>query len=146
MGRSIAALSDDLSFPANGEAGLHDQLLTQLQAEILSPCNDPDYIGKLDHYLVKRVVGSGGMGIVVEAFDPTLHRTVAIKLLHPHLSAMGVARQRFAREARAAAAVVHPNVVSIHAVVADAKIPYLVMAFVPGESLKIGLINRGACP
>ncbi len=86
------------------------------------------------------------MGIVVQAFDPSLHRTVAIKLLHPHLAVVGAARQRFAREARASAAVVHPNVVPIHAVIADDELPYLVMSYVPGETLQDRIDREGQLP
>ena len=62
--------------------------------------------------------------------------TVAIKVLAPHLAVSGVARSRFAREARAAAAVVHDNVVAIHAVDAVNGLPYLVMPFITGLSLQ----------
>lgn len=56
------------------------------------------------------------MGVVYKGFDSELNRPVAIKFLAPHLATNGTARQRFSREAQAAAAVVHPNVVSIHSV------------------------------
>ena len=119
---------------------------TGFLAKVLKPCSLPDTLGLLDQYQVRRMLGCGGMGVVVEAFDPSLHRTVAIKLLHPHLAAMGVARQRFAREARAAAAVMHPNVVAIHAVLADAEHPYLVMTYIPGESLQQRIDRQGPLP
>ena len=56
------------------------------------------------------------MGIVLKALDPALDRRVAIKVLAPHLAASAAARKRFAREAKAAAAVVHDHVIPIHAV------------------------------
>ena len=62
------------------------------------------------------MIGRGGMGVVLKAFDPALNRVVAIKVLAPQLAASGAARRRFAREAKAAAAVVHDHVVAIHAV------------------------------
>ncbi|MEM6366648.1 MAG: serine/threonine-protein kinase, partial [Planctomycetota bacterium] len=64
------------------------------------------------------------------------NRPVAVKMLAQHLSGVGAARERFARESRAAAAVIHENVVSIHNVEADRETPYLVMQFVAGESLQ----------
>jgi serine/threonine-protein kinase len=74
--------------------------------------------------------------VVFKAYDSELNRAVAIKVLSPHLANSGVARKRFAREAQAAAAVNHPNVVPIHAVDASAELPYLVMTYVPGHSLQ----------
>ena len=62
----------------------------------------PDLLGRLGRYDIECVIGTGGMGIVLKAFDSELHRYVAIKVLSPHLAGVGAARQRFAREARAA--------------------------------------------
>jgi serine/threonine protein kinase len=69
-------------------------------------------LGRLAHYEVQEVVGKGGMGVVVKAFDDKLHRVVAIKALAPALASSGTARQRFVREAQAAAAVSHDHVVA----------------------------------
>jgi serine/threonine-protein kinase len=76
------------------------------------------------------------MGIVLKAFDPALHRPVAIKVLAAEYAINGAARKRFAREAKAAAAVVHDHVVPIHAVDPDVSPPYFVMALIPGRSLQ----------
>ena len=73
---------------------------------------------------------------MLKAFDPTLGRAVAIKVLAPQLATSAAARSRFAREARAAAAVVHDHVVAIHAVDSWNGLPYLVMPFIPGQSLQ----------
>src|SRR5262245_40281225 len=110
---------------------------------ILTPTDKPGLIGKLDHYEVLDVVGAGGMGVVLKAFDPKLHRLVAIKLMAPHLAAHGSARKRFEREARAVAAVRNEHVVAIYAVEAEAATPYLVMEFVGGVSLQERLERRG---
>ena len=61
-------------------------------------------------------VGVGGMGIVLKAIDPSLDRVVAVKVMAPRLANNEKARKRFAREAKAAAAVLHPNVIPIHSV------------------------------
>jgi serine/threonine protein kinase len=82
------------------------------------------------------------MGVVLKAFDAKLQRLVAIKVLAPHLAADDVARQRFLREARAAAAVRQEHVVTIHAVEEAGDTPYLVMEFVRGPSLQERL-DRG---
>ena len=72
-------------------------------------------LGRLGTYEVVGVIGSGGMGVVLKAFDSALNRYVAIKVLAPHLGSSGAARKRFSREAQAAAAVVHDNVIEITA-------------------------------
>src|SRR5262249_6897827 len=69
----------------------------------LAPSQKPGSLGRLGHYEVQEVVGRGGMGIVLRAFDEKLHRVVAIKVLGPALASTAEARERFVREARAAA-------------------------------------------
>ena len=83
---------------------------------LLEPPDEPGHLGKLGPYDILRLIGRGGMGIVFLARDRALDRLVAIKLLTPGMAATGAARRRFAREAKAAAAVVHEHVVTIHAV------------------------------
>ena len=114
--------------------------------EILNPTDDPAMLGRLGGYEVSGVVGAGGMGVVLKAFDGPLDRTVAIKVLAPHLATSGAARQRFSREARAAAAVLHPNVIAIYGVSTDAALPFLVMPYVGGSSLQKRLDSEGALP
>jgi serine/threonine-protein kinase len=109
----------------------------------LEPSENTEHLGRLENYEVQSVVGWGGMGVVLRALDTTLNRPVAIKVLHPHLAANATARRRFAREARAAAAVNHPAVVPIHSVNAEADPPYIVMAFIPGGSLQDRLDREG---
>ncbi len=114
--------------------------------DFLAPSDWPDSLGRLGTYEVKGVVGRGGMCVVLKAVDPALNRTVAIKVMAPHLAASGAARQRFLREARAAAAVVHEHVVAVHAVDESNGLPYLVMEYVPGGSLQDRLDHRGPLP
>lgn len=76
------------------------------------------------------------MGVVLKGLDTELNRAVAIKVLSPHLASNAAARQRFAREARAAAAVVHDHVVAIYGIETGCELPYLVMPYVPGASLQ----------
>jgi serine/threonine protein kinase len=103
---------------------------------LLERSDVPGELGTLGPYRINEVLGRGGMGIVLKAFDPTLHRAVAIKVLAPQLATNNSARQRFAREARAAAAVRNEHVVAIHAVDEWKRLPYLVMEFIPGSSLQ----------
>src|SRR5205807_7606832 len=93
----------------------------------LSPPEKPGHLGRLERYEVLEEVGRGGMGVVLKAFDPSLHRVVAIKVLAPHLASSGVARKGFLREAKAAAAITHDHLVTIHAVDEANGLPYLVM-------------------
>lgn len=109
----------------------------------LAPTDDPHMLGRLGVYEIAGVIGSGGMGIVLKGFDRALNRPVAIKLLAPHLAASGAARRRFSREAQAAAAVVHDNVVAIHGVSEAQGLPFLVMPYIRGESLQKRIDERG---
>ena len=61
----------------------------------LAPSDWPDSVGRIGNYEVKGVLGKGGMGIVLKAFDPALHRSVAIKVLSASLATSGAARKRF---------------------------------------------------
>src|SRR5262245_59405680 len=86
--------------------------------------------------LIEQLVGRGGMGVVYRARQLELDRTVAIKLIAPERTEDRTARERFLREARAAAAVEHPNVLPVHgAGIADGQ-AYLVMRYVAGEDLR----------
>jgi WD40 repeat protein len=109
----------------------------------LDPPARPDTLGRLGQYEILEVVGRGGMGIVLKAFDQVLHRVVAVKVLDPARAAGAEARKRFIREAQAAAAVTHDHVVTIHAV-HDGAVPYLVMQFVAGVSLEDKIRRAGA--
>jgi serine/threonine protein kinase/WD40 repeat protein len=111
--------------------------------DFLSPAEKPDQLGKLGDYEILEVVGRGGMGVVLKAFEPKLHRLVAIKVMAPHLAANPAARRRFEREAKAVAAVRNEHVVAIHAVQSDGANPYLAMEFIGGVSLQERLDQRG---
>ena len=112
--------------------------------EHLEPSDEPNVLGRLGGYDVLEIVGHGGMGVVLKAFDRELKRPVAIKVLAPHLAHNSLAKQRFAREAQAAAAVVHPHVLAIHQVQPNGRLPFLVMPLVAGESLAERLTAQGA--
>jgi eukaryotic-like serine/threonine-protein kinase len=107
-----------------------------IKLDFLSPGAHPELLGQLGRYQIEHVIGAGGMGIVLKGFDTNLNRPVAIKVLAPHLAHNGAARQRFAREARAAAAVVHEHIVAIYNVESEQETPFIVMQYVPGRSLQ----------
>lgn len=132
-------------FSGGGQGCLTRQSTPSIQTVLdsLVPSEDPERLGRLGTYEVSGVVGAGGMGVVLKAFDPSLDRVVAIKILAPHLANNGTARRRFSREAKAAAAILHPNVIPIHSVFSDAALPFLVMAYIRGGSLQKRLDCEG---
>lgn len=110
---------------------------------LLSPPSHPEMLGRLGRYEIETLIGSGGMGVVFKAYDTELNRPVAVKLLAPFLAENTAARQRFAREARAAAAVVDDHVVPIHNVESENDPPFLVMQYIAGGSLQQRLDREG---
>ena len=104
-----------------------------------------DSQGRIGHYEVMGVLGTGGFGVVLRAFDTVLNRVVAVKLLAPQLAVSVSSRQRFLREARSSAAIRHKNVVQVYAVV-EQPLPYLVMEFLPGETLQQRMDRVGPLP
>jgi len=112
-------------------------------SRLLAPSDHPEILGRLDRYHVEHMIGAGGMGVVFKAYDTELNRTVAIKMLSPYLANSSSARQRFARESRAAAGVVDDHVVPIHNVYPSHNPPYLVMQYIAGGSLQEKLDRDG---
>ncbi len=99
----------------------------------------------LSHYQVLSLLGAGGMGDVYLARDPRLDRTVALKILPGELAADADRMQRFTREAKAASALNHPNVATIHDVGESDGISFIVMEHVEGETL-LARISRRMTP
>lgn len=104
--------------------------------DTLLPSDFPESLGRIGSFEVRAVIGFGAMGVVFKAHDRSLDRLVAIKVMSPALASSGVARQRFSREAKAAAAIQHPNVIEIYSVADHRGLPYLVMPLIKGESLQ----------
>ncbi len=122
--------------------------LTSVLLEFLEPSDTPGHLGRLGHFEVEKLLGRGGMGMVLHAFDTHLQRHVAIKVLDPQLADDITARQRFCREARSAASITHENVVTIYHVEKEetSGLPFLVMQVVAGESLHDRLERQGPLP
>lgn len=90
----------------------------------------------IDRYKVLSKLGAGGMGTVYKAHDTNLDRVVALKLLAPELAADGQSDQRFLREAKTAAKLRHPNIVTVYDFAQTDKKCYLVMDYIQGQSLE----------
>ncbi len=87
------------------------------------------------HYKVIEKIGEGGMGAIYRALDTHLDRSAAIKILPPEKVADPERKQRFVQEAKAASALLHPNIVVIHDITADRGLDFIVMELVEGQSL-----------
>jgi eukaryotic-like serine/threonine-protein kinase len=107
------------------------------ELDFLDPSEQPGTVGKLGRFHVVELIGRGGMGMVLRALDVCLQRQVALKVLDPIYAKNDLARNRFIREARAAASIAHENVVAVHHVEKHREeFPFLVMRLVTGESLQ----------
>ncbi|MFO0968630.1 MAG: serine/threonine-protein kinase [Gemmataceae bacterium] len=137
--QALSASTDEAATGAHpkDEAPNKDEPLS-----FLEPSTRPDSLGRLGHYEMLQVLGQGGFGIVFRAFDETLQRVVALKVLAPAIAATSPARKRFLREARSSAKVRHENVVQVYAV-EEQPLPYLAMEFIPGETLQQRLDRTG---
>jgi len=98
-------------------------------------------ISKIGKYEVLDLIGEGAMGVVYRAMDPVLGRPVAVKVMSDGIARDDELRERFVREARAAAAIDHPNVVPVYSAGEDQGRLYLAMRFVEGEDLR-SLVRR----
>ena len=154
-------LSDDSRF----DSGIHDSAVKRFDRQtrqreseferdaidrmlqkVLSPPTHPETLGRLGRYEIESVVGMGGMGLVLRGYDRDLQRPVAIKMMSPGFLSSGTAKQRFAREARAVATILHPNVIAIHGIEETGGMPWFVMPFVAGPSLKELVDQTGPLP
>ncbi|HAK94290.1 MAG TPA: hypothetical protein DCM87_04640 [Planctomycetes bacterium] len=128
-------LSQDLVLAAHPTIG--QQLIEQLRAfQAFSDATAPESaLGTLGDFTLRRQIGRGGMGVVYDAWQRSMDRQVALKVLPAGLAADDRAFSRFMREARAAGKLRHPNVAAVHAVGQDGDTPYFAMEFVEGETL-----------
>src|ERR671933_2825780 len=99
-----------------------------------------------DRFKLEEKIGAGGMSTVYRAFDPTLERWIAIKLMHRDISSDPDQLERFRREARAVARLSHPHVVTVIDFGEDDGTPYIVLECIEGETLKERIKRMGRLP
>lgn len=110
---------------------------------------DPRQMGQalegqqLDHVLLEKFVGGGGMGAVFRAWDTDLHRTVAVKVLSMRQAGDGESQRRFQIEARSAARLDHPNIARAHYAGEDRGVRYIVFEYVDGTNVRDLVYNNG---
>jgi serine/threonine protein kinase len=97
------------------------------------------------HYKIVQALGEGGMGEVYKADDQKLRRQVAIKVLPPRIMRDSIARKRLVREAIAASALNHPNIITIYSIEETEDLDFIVMEFVEGKSL-YSMLKKGPVP
>ncbi|MEQ8637309.1 serine/threonine-protein kinase [Gimesia maris] len=127
---------DELSEAVSGADHPESRSPEDDQADLLEPTERQDSLGRFAQYEILDFLGRGGMGIVMRGLDTALDRQCAIKVLAPRFASSAAARKRFSREAKSAAAVVHPHVVPILTVNEHNGLPFLVMPVVEGQSLQ----------
>src|SRR5690349_15775353 len=95
---------------------------------------------------IESFLGRGGMGVVYRARQVGLDRVVALKVIAPELLEDESIRERFLREARAAAQIEHPNVIPVHAAGEEDGVAYIAMRFVDGDDLRALVRREGPLP
>ena len=128
---------------ATGEVETVDDDAGDDPLDFLEASEKPSCLGTLGPYEVIQLLGRGGMGIVLRAYDTKLNRVVAIKVMAPEFSASATAVKRFLREAQAAAAISHDHVVTIFAIHEEHRPPFIVMECVAGQSLQEKIDQQG---
>lgn len=126
--KAIAAHSDDQA---------------QLPRSDINPANRELVGERISHYQILEKIGAGGMGVVYKARDLHLNRFVAIKVLPAERVTDSERKRRFILEARAASALNHPNIVTVHDVTDEDGLDFIVMEFVPGKTLDLLIGRKG---
>jgi serine/threonine protein kinase len=124
-----SSAAEDTGPPASERGPLRDY-------PFLSPPQGLEELGRLGPYSIRRVLGTGAMGVVFQAEDLHLKRPVALKVLKPSLAAFAEYHRRFLREAQLSAALDHEHIVTVYQVGEDRGVPFLAMKLLHGETLE----------
>jgi serine/threonine protein kinase len=127
-------------------AGLGAPAPAEDELSFLETPQAQDELGRLAHYRVLKELGRGGMGCVLLAEDTKLQRHVALKVMLPRFARDARAKERFLREARAAARIKHDHVITIFQVDEANGVPFIALEFLEGAPLDKYLKNKGALP
>ena len=115
---------------------LFDSLVQTDESDFAEAVSEPDLVGRtVGNFEMVEIIGRGGMGVVYLARDTKLKRSVAVKSMPTNLAGDSTAQMRFRREAELLASLNHPNIAVIHEIVEEDKSGYLVLEYVPGETL-----------
>src|SRR5262249_39314455 len=133
-GRDTLVQASSIASPAGAPAD--DSGDSEESIDFLSPPQASGEIGRLGDYRILELLGSGGMGLVFRAEDVKLRRVVALKVMKRNVAGKKSACERFLREAQAAAALEHENIVTIHQVSEANGVPFIAMQWLKGRSLE----------
>ncbi|MCE9530581.1 MAG: hypothetical protein K8T89_05545, partial [Planctomycetes bacterium] len=125
---TFSSVDQDTASPLRSLSSEESSILS----DVLAPPRGEGELGRLAQYRVLKILGQGGMGMVLLAEDTQLRRMAALKIMLPRFASDEGSRQRFLREARAAAKITHDNVVTIHQVGEERGLPFIAMAFLKG--------------
>ena len=142
-GRASSHRTRRLSAAAEDTAPVLPELAAHPDYPFLAPPQGPDELGRLGPYRILKVLGTGAMGVVFLAEDPSLKRLVALKVMRPSLAASAEFHRRFLREAQLAAAIEHEYIVPVYQVGEDRGVPFLAMKLLRGETLEDRLRRAG---
>lgn len=124
----------------------HSTIAGLVARGVLEPSSDARYCGRLGSYSITGYLGRGGMGTVLKAYEESLNRTVALKVLRTELADDELAVARFTREAKAAGTLRHPNIVTVYAVGQQRSVHFLAMEYVEGPTLAEVVRDSGPLP
>jgi serine/threonine protein kinase/TolB-like protein/Tfp pilus assembly protein PilF len=115
---------------------LFDSLVQTDESDFADAVPEPDLVGRtIGNFQIVKMIGRGGMGVVYLARDTKLNRSVAVKSIPANLADDATARIRFRREAELLASLNHPNIAVIYEILEQDKSGYLILEYVPGETL-----------
>jgi eukaryotic-like serine/threonine-protein kinase len=130
------------TLPAFDPAAIPETKLVEIHAQETDHTGSAFVYQSFGRFTLLRIIGSGGMGIVYEAYDPQLERNVALKVMRDGLPSEAMAAHRFLSEARSLASIQHPRIVAIHDIGCEQDSLYLSMELLKGENLET-FIDRG---